>query len=120
MTRFVHWRKMTWVLVAWSAVAVGWLVMTALAGRGVAAGCAVDSSGLATSPLTRQECIDGAAGGLALVFIALAWLVGMGVLGYAWWETRALWRQGRGARLRRVRAEDLVFVPRPIEGDRRR
>ena len=116
MTRFLHWRKMTWVLMAWSGGALAWLVVTALTGRDTAAGCAVDSTGLATSPLTRQECIEAAAGGLALVVVPLVWLLGVAVLGYVWWESRALWRTGRGARLRRVRAEDLVFVPRPIDG----
>ena len=114
MTRFLHWRKMTWAIVVWSGVAVSWLVVSAVAGRGTAAGCAVDSAGLATSALTKQECIEAAAGGLRLVAVPLVWLIGVAVLSFLWFETRALWRQGRGFRLRRMRADELVFVPRPI------
>ena len=116
MTRFLHWRKMTWALVVWSGVAFSWFVVSALSGRGTAAGCAVDSTGLATSALTRQECIAAASGGLKLVLIPLIWLLGVAVLSWVWLETRALWRQGRGLRLRRVRPEELVFVPRPEPG----
>jgi hypothetical protein len=105
---------MTWALVVWSGVAFSWFVMSALSGRGTAAGCAVDSTGLATSALTRQECIAASAGGLKLIIIPLIWLAGVAVLSYMWLETRALWRQGRGLRLHRMRAEELVFVPRPI------
>ena len=113
MTRFLHWRKMTWAIVVWSGVALSWFVVSALVGRGAAAGCAVDSTGLATSPLTRQECIEAAAGGLKVVIIPLVWLIGVAVLSYMWFETRALWRQGRGVRLRRMHPAELVFVPRP-------
>ena len=116
MTRFLHWRKMTWAIVVWSGVALSWFVVSALAGRGTAAGCSVDSAGLATSALTKQECIEAASGGLKLALIPLVWLVGVGVLGFVWFETRALWRQGRGMRLRRVGPDVLVFVPQPMRG----
>ena len=113
MTRFLHWRKMTWALVVWTGGAASWLVASALTGRDAAAGCAVDSAGLTASALTRQECIDAAAGGLGFVVIPLVWLLGVAVLGFVWFETRALWRQGRGRRLRRMQPAELVFVPRP-------
>ena len=116
MTRFLHWRKMTWAIVVWTGGAVSWLLASALIGRDAAAGCAVDSAGLATSALTRQECVAAAAGGgLRVIVIPLVWLLGVAVLTFVWFETRALWRQGRGARLRRMTPADLVFVPRPTQ-----
>lgn len=37
--------------------------------------------------------------------------LGLIVLSGIWWSTRPLWRQGHGARLRRIRSVDLPVNP---------
>ncbi len=115
MTRFRYWRKMTWAIVVWTGAALTWFVVSASTGRGAAADCAVDSAGNATTAFTRRECVEAASGGLELVIIPLVWFLGLTVLTLMWFMTRPLWRQGRGARLRRMQPEELVFVPRPTK-----
>ena len=59
MSRFLHWRKMTWALVLWSAYVVAW---TGITGSGpalftlwwLAGTIALGSLWLATQPLFQQ------------------------------------------------------------------
>jgi hypothetical protein len=62
MTNFLHWRKMTWLLLLWSATTVTWLL--------------VADSGAAV--------------------VGLLWLLGMLSLGFVWFASQPLFRQGRG------------------------
>jgi hypothetical protein len=105
MTRFVHWRKMTWALVAWSAGLLGWMLVVLLRPTDGAAGCVTDSAGVALQEITKRNCLDAAGGatGLQIVVLAGLWLFGIAVLSVIWFETRPLWRQGYGIRLRRMR-----------------
>ena len=80
MTRFLHWRKMTWTLGVWSALMAGWLVASAFVTSPAASGM-MNASG---------------------AWIVAFWLVGVGLLGILWFTTRPLWRQGHGARFRRL------------------
>jgi hypothetical protein len=75
MTRFLHWRKMTWAILLWCVAATGWLI----------------------------------AGG-ALVPSLLMWSFGAILLTLVWFITRPLWRQGHGARIRRLRTPDSAPV----------
>ena len=106
MTRFLHWRKMTWALVLWSGGLLAWLLFVLLRPTEGAAGCATDSAGVALEEITKRNCLDAAGGptGLELVVLVGMWLVGVAVLSVIWFETRPLWRQGYGARIRRLRA----------------
>ena len=72
MTRFLHWRKMTWAIVFWIA-ATGLLMV----------------------------------GGGAVLLISLAFLLGIVSLSFVWFVSRPLWRQGHGARIRRLRAPPI-------------
>ena len=102
MTKFLQWRKMTWSLVVWSGGVLGWLVFVVLRPSG--GGCVTDSAGVALEVVTRQNCLDAAGrSGLELVALLGFWLVGLAVLGVIWFESRPLWRQGYGVRLRRLR-----------------
>lgn len=74
MTRFFHWRKMTWAMLFWSAAMITWL-------------------------------ISGVFGG-AVVMSSLGWLFGIAVLTPIWFMSRPLWRQGHGARVRRLPTPD--------------
>jgi hypothetical protein len=74
MTRFLHWRKMTWAILLWSGAMLTWLAGTE---PGVALG-------------------------------ALLWFLGFVVLSLIWFMSRPLWRQGHGARFRRLRAPGYV------------
>ena len=80
MTRFLHWRKMTWTLAVWSALMAGWLVASVFITSHAASGM-MNASG---------------------PWIVSIWLVGLGLLGVLWFATRPLWRQGHGARFRRL------------------
>ena len=104
MTRFLHWRKMTWSLVVWSGIVLGWLFVVAFRPTDAAAGCVTDSAGVALEEITKQNCLDAAGrSGLEIVVLLGLWLVGVAVLGVIWFESRPLWRQGYGVRLRRLR-----------------
>jgi len=59
MTNFLHWRKMTWALLAWSAAMTAWLVTggVGLMGGGLLWFAGMSGLGLlwlATQPLFRQ------------------------------------------------------------------
>lgn len=112
MKRFLHWRKMTWAFVVWTGLMGAWLVIGALTASNVALDCATDSAGVAASALTRQECIESAGLGSAgrAVVLGALWLVGLLVLTVIWFMTRPLWRQGHGARLRRLRPEQIPWL----------
>ena len=107
MTRFLKWRKMTWALIAWNAAMSAWVVGIVAAGTGTS-GCSVDSTGAAASSLTRQDCLDSAARGFGIPLVALLWGFGLALLIVVWFSTRPLWRQGHGARLRRLRADEFL------------
>jgi hypothetical protein len=62
MTNFLHWRKMTWILLIWSAAAVAWLLV----------------------------------GGSGMAAVGVLWLLGTVVLGFIWFASQPLFRQGRG------------------------
>ena len=105
MTRFLHWRKMTWAIALWSGGVLGWLLFVVLRPSDGAAGCVTDSAGVAMNAVTRQNCLDTAGqSGLELVVLVGLWLFGVAVLSVIWFETRPLWRKGYGARIRRLRA----------------
>jgi hypothetical protein len=113
MTRFVHWRKMTWALCAWSAGMLTVLLVSVARTPDAAAGCATNSAGATTSQLTRQDCLDAASTAWGRAgFTGAVWLLGFAVLGVLWLTTRPLWQQGRGAGLRRVSAEDFPQLKR--------
>ena len=105
MTRFLHWRKMTWVIAVWSGALLGWLLFGVLRTTDIAAGCVTDSAGVALNEITKQNCLD-VGGNLVLKSVLLGgfWLVGVAVLSVIWFATRPLWRQGHGMRIRRLRA----------------
>jgi hypothetical protein len=105
MTRFLHWRKMTWAIALWSGGVLAWLLFVVLRPTDGAAGCVTDSAGVTMEAVTRQACLDASGrSGLELVVLVAFWLVGVAVLSVIWFETRPLWRQGYGARIRRLRA----------------
>lgn len=59
MTNFLHWRKMTWALPAWSAALTAWLLIGGMRPIGVAVLWFAGMSGLGllwlvTQPLFRQ------------------------------------------------------------------
>ena len=104
MTRFLHWRKMTWVIVGWSGAMLALLLLPVIRREDVAAGCVSDSAGVALNEITKRDCLD-AGGNLVLQGVVLGgfWLLGLAALSVIWFATRPLWRQGYGARLRRLR-----------------
>ena len=112
MTRFLHWRKMTWLLVVWTVGMGAWLVVGAATASNVALDCATDAAGVAVTALTRQECIAtaGMGGGSRAAVIGSLWLLGLVALAAIWFMSRPLWRHGRGARLRRLRPEQLPWL----------
>lgn len=67
MTNFLHWRKATWALLLWSAAAAIWLVAAWLS----------------------------AAEGMAAL-AGISWALGMAGLGFVWFISQPLVRQGRG------------------------
>ena len=58
MTRFLHWRKMTWVIVVWSGAMLAVLLLGVIRREDVAAGCVTDSAGVALNEITKQNCLD--------------------------------------------------------------
>jgi hypothetical protein len=84
---------------------LGWLLFVVLRPTDGAAGCVTDSAGVTMEAVTRQNCLNGAGqSGLEFLVLAGLWLFGVAVLSVIWFETRPLWRQGYGARIRRLRA----------------
>ena len=112
MKRFLHWRKMTWVIAAWSVGMLAWLVTMVATARDVTADCAFDSAGVATNALTNRECLDAAGMGTggSVMLISGLWILGVVGLTVIWLLTRPLWRQGHGARLRRLRPEQMPWI----------
>jgi hypothetical protein len=110
MTRFLHWRKMTWAIVLFNGAALAWLFV-AVFFSGAAAACVNDSAGVALNTITQRECVAASGGGIGIeaVFGGVFWLLANVALGVIWFSSRPLWRQGHGARFRRLRA-----VPRPL------
>ena len=107
MLSFLKWRKMTWALVVWHGAMAAWVVGLLVSSSDSAA-CSVDADGAAAGSLARQDCLDGIARGLGVPLVALIWAVGLVVLSVVWYSTRPLWRQGHGARLRRLRSEEFL------------
>lgn len=111
MTRFLHWRKMTWALLLWSGGMAGWALYSV---AGTSNACATDF-GPNSAFFTKQECLSAASAGAAgstVVWIAFFWFLGLAALSFAWFTTRPLWRHGRGFRLRRLRRVETGWVPR--------
>jgi hypothetical protein len=104
MSNFVHWRRMTWVIVVWSGGMLALLLVGVIRREDVAAGCVSDSAGVALNVVTKQNCLD-AGGNVVLqgVLLAAFWLLGVAILSVIWFASRPLWRQGYGVRLRRLR-----------------
>lgn len=77
-----HWRKMTWVLIVWSAIIIVWAVA---GGASAAHDCANQAGGQFLSANdARQACQAGAGIGIAVilfvgfvgfVFLSLIWLM---------------------------------------------
>jgi hypothetical protein len=112
MKRFLRWRKMTWVILAWSGGMLTWLLVTAATASNPAAACATDSAGVAASAVTRRECLDavGMGTGGSVLLISSLWLLGVIGLAAIWYLSRPLWRHGHGVRLRRLRPEQMPWV----------
>jgi len=112
MKRFLRWRKMTWAIAVWSGAMLAWFVVIVVTASDPAAGCATDSAGAAATALTQRECVEAAGLGVggSTVLIAFIWLAGVLALGVIWFVTRPLWRQGHGARLRRLRPERIPWL----------
>jgi hypothetical protein len=110
--RFLHWRKMTWAIAAWSGAMLAWLVGRVATARDVGADCATDPAGAVATALTQRECLDAAGLGTggSIVLIAALWLLGAVGLTAIWLLTRPLWRQGHGARLRRLRPDEMPWI----------
>ena len=105
MLSFLRWRKMTWALVVWNGAMAAWVLVLLTSDT---AGCSVDGDGAALGGLARQDCLDSAARGLGIPLVALIWALGLVVLSVVWYSTRPLWRQGHGARIRRLRSNDFL------------
>ncbi len=113
MTRFLHWRKMTWAIVLWTGAVAALLIRSALS---TAPECA-NTGGASSEFLTRQECISASGAGLEVLGVVLitgGWFLGLAVLTAFWFFTRPIWRQGHGLRLRRLRSADVGWVPRDL------
>ncbi|MGH3105313.1 MAG: hypothetical protein ACRDN6_14580 [Gaiellaceae bacterium] len=113
MTRFLHWRKMTWAILLWSGAMLTWLIGSVAFAS--AKDCATDF-GATSGFLTKQACLDASSGGsgLGVLLISSLWFLGVVVLSLIWFTTRPLWRQGHGARLRRLRSVEIPWVPRHL------
>lgn len=85
MRRFIpHWRKMTWILLAWTTLIVVWIISAA-----GSTGSSVDDC-VADGILTRQECQDATdtGAGIAVFLIVLFGAVVFLVLAAVWFMTR--------------------------------
>lgn len=106
MTRFLQWRKMTWAIALWIGAMVAWGIHAASTSSTVVADCAADPA-VGAAALSQQECVAQATIGVefGVMMISIVGLIGLIVLGVVWFASRPLWRQGYGARLRRLRPE---------------
>ena len=104
MKRFLRWRKMTWAIVLWIGAMVAWGIHAASTSSTVVADCA-GSAAVRAGDLRQEDCVQQASIGIefGVMMVAIVGLVGLLVLGLMWFATRPLWRQGYGARLRRLR-----------------
>lgn len=112
--RKILFRKMTWVLILWSALILVWVVS--------AAGSTWDDVDdcVAEGILTRQECQDSidAGTGIGIFLVLIFGFVGFVVLGMVWFmtrpkdddATRELAREMRLAREAREREEEKGFA----------
>jgi hypothetical protein len=109
MTRFLHWRKMTWAIVLWNVGLFTWIAVGATSSNATA-DCATDF-GATSGFLTQQDCLSASTGSTRLAFVLTfgLWLIGFAVLSFIWFETRALWRQGHGFRFHRLRAVEIPW-----------
>jgi len=84
-----HWRKMTWVIIAWSVLCTFWLFSGMSSASDIATSCATDPD-VTSGILTKQECIDAsqAGAGLGAVFIIFIWGFILIVLSLIWFMTR--------------------------------
>jgi hypothetical protein len=113
MTRFFHWRKMTWALLLWSGGIAGWALYS-IAGR---SNECVANFGPNSEFITRQDCLSAATGGIggsAVIWIAVFGVLGFGALSFVWFSSRPLWRHGRGLRLRRLPGIATGWAPRKL------
>jgi hypothetical protein len=103
---------MTWALVLWTVGMAAWLVIGAATAKNVALDCATDAAGVAAATLTQQECVAaaGLGSGAKAIVIGSLWMLGLVVLTAIWFMSRPLWRQGHGARLRRLRPDQLPWL----------
>lgn len=103
MKRFLHWRKMTWAIALWIGVIVVWGIHAATTSSTVVADCTGDAA-VRAGDLSQQECVFQATIGVefGVLLIGITGLIGLLVLGVLWFTSRPLWRQGYGARLRRL------------------
>jgi hypothetical protein len=113
MTRFIHWRKMTWAIAAWSVAMLAWMIGVLVTGG--AADCGTDF-GSSSTFLTKQACIDASSGHLwkAFALIPSLWLLGLVALSVTWFMTRPLWRHGHGFRFRRLRSVETPWIERNV------
>jgi hypothetical protein len=113
MTRFLHWRKMTWAIVVWSGAMLAWLIGSVSSSS--ANDCTTDF-GAASGFLTKQACLDASGGGIGVgvALISSLWFLGVVVLSLIWFMSRPLWRQGHGARLRRLQSVDIPWEPKNL------
>jgi hypothetical protein len=84
-----HWRKMTWAILAWTALIVIWMVAGGSSASSTASDCATDPS-VTSGILTKQECIDASnvGTGLGVLFVGFIGFVGFVALALVWFMTK--------------------------------
>jgi len=85
MKRLVpRWRKMTWVLLIWTALIAAWMISAAGSAHGVSADCQHDTV------LSAQACnnAEDAGTGIAIVLIGLLGFLGFVALSLVWFMSR--------------------------------
>jgi hypothetical protein len=82
-----RWRKMTWVLLIWSAVFGFWMV--AGTAERPSKDCAADSSVIdGTLTLSQCQAASDVGTGIGVVLIGMLWFVGFLVLALVWLMSR--------------------------------
>ena len=111
MKRFLQWRKMTWAIALWIGAIVAWGIHAASTSSTVVADC-MGNAAVRAGDLRQEDCVQQATIGVefGVTTIAIVGLMGLLVLGVTWFTTRPLWRQGYGARLRRLRPKTEFAV----------
>jgi predicted small integral membrane protein len=74
-----HWRKMTWVLIIWSALMLAWII-----NAGVGADC---SEQVGQYQQAKQSGCE-AGTGIGIGLLITLWFMGFVVLGMVWFMTR--------------------------------